>query len=1024
MITQSSRYKHAMKPRQRVEFEGYSFVVPDLNFKAPVLKCCEGYKNASTSLRNPCSTEYDNIDNFVDPVSDKPIATIPPSPRVVTKSPVISMSSQRAPIREPQAITLENDVEDDGWDNFDYERTENQGSIASAHPSIATTSTSYPQFNSENEDDDADVFDSFEEGPANVELVNEPITGHLEEHQNDEEEEDVEMLSNDSFDNFVPPAKISPITKPTTAPKPGDNKKRHDMHGQFRGFLQDDSEEFNDELAVLGVDLRNKLYATLKSMFGFNQFRHRQKMAITSILKGHDTFVLMPTGAGKSLCYQLPAILSDGVTIVVSPLKSLIEDQTSKMRELGIPCEQLTSELSTDDQESIYTRLGALKPDIKLLYVTPEKISASGRLNSVFFDLHKRGLLARFVIDEAHCVSQWGHDFRPDYTKLHTLRERYTNPKVPIVALTATATPKIVTDARNHLGMKDSKLFISSFVRDNLKYDLIPKASKSLINVVEKMKQLYPGKSGIIYCLSRKECETVQMMLIKSGVSAEVYHAGLNDTTRVTVQRRWLANRVDVICATIAFGMGIDKPDVRFVIHYSLPKSIEGYYQETGRAGRDGLPSYCLMLYSYHDHIRLRRMIEEGNTTTGVRMMHLQNVLQIVAYCENVSVCRRKMLVEHFGEVYDEQTCRTSKTPCDICDRKRKNPEAIRLFDVSDEAKMLMQSLPRMQKTTLKYLSELYRGNLCKKSSEQAMRLGHTSLPFFKRGQGMTEQDALRFVRKLVVEGYVYERLYSAPNQAAAVLAYAELTESGRAIASGAKTAKVYLHIVTCEKKKKTIGMIELPNMNTVSEAQALKEKHMVKHADVFSRCLRDLTQMLTALAESSGLSGPYSMISREGIEQIAALLPRTNSELLRVDSMTEMKVNRYGQAVMETLAPFWKQVDDREEEEMRRQLEKLKNGEIVMGGFAELPAGLPIPGGAPYKPIFPSRGRGAPRVRKRVTPGSSGRATKKPRYTAPSSTTTSSRGGGAKRGGASRGGRGKGGAAKPTAALFPNGMF
>ncbi|CAL2035138.1 unnamed protein product [Caenorhabditis brenneri] len=804
---------------------------------------------------------------------------------------------------------------------------------------------------------------------------------HVEnnEDKNIEEPDDV----NDSFDDFesAPISSKSLATIQKSSSEVTLNQQRHDMHGRFRGFLQDDSEEFNNEADLLGADMNEELYSTLKSKFGFNQFRHRQKQCILSTLMGHDTFVLMPTGAGKSLCYQLPAVILPGVTVVVSPLRSLIEDQKMKMKELGIGCEALTADLTASAQEEIYSDLSSENPTIKLLYVTPEKISASGRLSSVFYNLHRRGLLARFVIDEAHCVSQWGHDFRPDYTKLNTLREKYNNPPVPIIALTATATPKIVTDARDHLKMQDSKLFISSFVRDNLKYDLIPKAAKSLVNVVEKMKQLYPGKSGIVYCLSRKECETVQMMLTKAGLSAEVYHAGLNDNLRVSVQKSWLANKFDVICATIAFGMGIDKPDVRFVIHYSLPKSIEGYYQETGRAGRDGMPSYCLMLYSYHDSIRLRRMIEEGNTTTGVRSMHLNNVLQVVAYCENVSVCRRKMLVEHFGEVYDEQSCRNSKTPCDICERQRKNVEAIRLFDVSTDALSIIQCLPRMQKATLKYISELYRGALIKKTSEQAVRMGHTKLPFYSKGQGMSEQDALRFVRKLVIEGLVHERLYSIPNQTAAVLAYAELTEAGKEVASGRKAAKVYLHIVTCERKRKNAGLIELSNMNTVSEAQALKERHMVKHGDVFTKCLQDLTQLITAVAESAGLSGPYSILSREGIEQIAALLPRTNSDLLRIDSMTQIKITKYGRLIMELLATYWKQVDEREEEEMRNQLDKLKNGEMVMGGFATLSSDNNFPP-APYmKPIGGGRGR------KRTTPGfSSGRASKKPRAAAPSS--------------------------------------
>ncbi|CAD6193904.1 unnamed protein product [Caenorhabditis auriculariae] len=1000
-MASATRYQELMKPRQRIKHNGFLFVIPDHKFSVPQFRCCGGVHGSPLTKQNCGTSEYDGLDAITGGLD---VISCEGSKEVAQTRP--SLISTKVPISEARPVIQSVPSTSYNGDNNSLTKRYLTSSSARYSKSFEDLEDYFSDENLEAEiltNDRArkDCVDDFEED-FDDEIVVLPkkqggkiVESHLFDPAAEFDEDD--RKSEDSFFDEEIILQSNPAEKSEASESSTSVGGRHDMHGQFRGFLQDNSAEFEDEQSLLGDFRRDELYKTLKAKFGFNSFRHRQKNAIVSILLNNDAFVLMPTGAGKSLCYQLPAVLSKGVTVVVSPLRSLIEDQRSKMKELDIPCEALTSELSSADQEAIYQRLMSPEPDIKLLYVTPEKISASGRLSSAFSSLHRRGLLARFVIDEAHCVSQWGHDFRPDYTKLKSLRSTYASPKVPIIALTATATPKIVTDTRDHIGIETSKLFISSFVRDNLKYDLLPKASRSVVKVVEKMKQLYPGKSGIIYCLSRKECETVANMLTKAGMSAEVYHAGLNDKTRVNVQHRWLANRVDVICATIAFGMGIDKPDVRFVIHFSLPKSIEGYYQETGRAGRDGLPSYCLMLYSYQDSIRLRRMIEDTQSTSGIRMMHLQNIYQVVSYCENVSVCRRKMLVEHFGEVYDEQTCRTSKTPCDVCEKRKKNPSAFRVFDVSHEAKLILKELQRMQKVTLRYLAELYRGQLVKKTAEKAMSMGHKSLPFFGRGAGMTEQDSLRFLRRLVVEGYIFERLYAIPQQAG-VVAYAEVTETGKQFAAGAP-AKVYLHIVTCEKRRKN-DSVELSNINAVSEAQALKDKYMFKHGDVFAKCLRELTDLMTQMAESTGLPGPYSIVSREGLEQIAALLPRTNSELLKADSMTAIKAGKYGQVIMETLKPFWIQVDEREEDEMRQQLEKLKNGELVLGGFAEMPkpdSGVALSGAiTAFRPHFiTGRGRGARAKRTASGPksGSGGRPPKKPRLQARTSSNRGKRG-------------------------------
>lgn len=377
---------------------------------------------------------------------------------------------------------------------------------------------------------------------------------------------------------------------------------------KFLGHPPNDGEDIS--LKSMNFDFSRELTRVFNNSFGLKKFRTNQLEVINAACLKKDCFVLMPTGGGKSICYQLPAVVNDGVTIVISPLRSLIQDQVAKLHFLGIPAESLTGDTSVETTRSIYDDLRSGEPSLKLLYLTPEKISASPALMEIFHSLDSNGKLARFVIDEAHCVSQWGHDFRPDYKRLSVLRDNF--PSVPIMALTATATPRVSVDILQQLGLKNAKRFIQSFNRPNLKFEVRLKQKNSLDEIITLITTNFCNKSGIVYCLSRNECETLADLFKKNRIKAAAYHAGMTDEKRAKIQNDWTNNVVKVICATIAFGMGIDKPDVRFVIHFSMPKSIEGYYQESGRAGRDNERSYCYLYYSHNDINRLRALIIKG----------------------------------------------------------------------------------------------------------------------------------------------------------------------------------------------------------------------------------------------------------------------------------------------------------------------------------------------------------------------------------------------------------------------------
>lgn len=495
--------------------------------------------------------------------------------------------------------------------------------------------------------------------------------------------------------------------------------------------------------------------SVLRDRFHLREFRLNQLEAIDATLSGKDAFVLMPTGGGKSLCYQLPSVITSGstkgVTIVISPLLSLMQDQASHMKRLRVNASVLNGETTAPERKKIMDNLGGWGAgDLDLLYITPEMFNKNKRLIRGLEQLHQRKRLARIVIDEAHCVSQWGHDFRPDYKELGEMRPLF--PGVPVMALTATATENVKADVIHNLNIEGCEVFSHSFNRPNLTYEVIPKKELNILqSIANTITNTYPSQSGIIYCLSRNSCEKVAETLNnRYQIKAAHYHAGMNSTQRASIQQSWQAGRCRVIVATIAFGMGIDKPDVRFVIHHSIPKSLEGYYQETGRAGRDGKRSGCYLYYSYKDAAVIKRMIDKGEGNAEQKGRQRQMLRNVIQFCENKCDCRRVQILAYFNEYFRRKDCNAS---CDNC----KSDYVFELRDYSGYAASAVSLVRHLQHVlkedvTLLYCVDLFRGFMSNKIKDH-----HKKLPWFGKGSEFGKGETERLFYHLLTEEAINE---------------------------------------------------------------------------------------------------------------------------------------------------------------------------------------------------------------------------------------------------------------------------
>ncbi len=601
----------------------------------------------------------------------------------------------------------------------------------------------------------------------------------------------------------------------------------------------------------------------LKNTFGYDTFRPFQKEVIENVLAGRDTLAIMPTGGGKSLCYQIPALLFDGLTVVVSPLIALMKDQVEQLRANGVPALFLNSTLSpqTYQENMNYIRRGA----VKLLYVAPETL-----LTPRIFALLDSVKVSLLTIDEAHCISEWGHDFRPEYRQLVGVRQRY--PQAVCLAMTATATPRVQTDIKTTLGFAQSNQFVASFNRENLYIEVAPKedAYGQTLRFLERFRD----QSGIIYCFSRKQVDELAAYLARQGFSVRPYHAGLDDSQRKGNQEAFIRDDAQIIVATIAFGMGINKPNVRFVLHYDLPKSIEGYYQEIGRAGRDGLPAHCLLLYSYSDVAKLRYFINQKEGEE--RRVAAQHLDAIVRFAEDNSTCRRKTLLGYFGEVFPPPAPGQSlATPvkCGNCDNCTAAPPL--LANITIPAQKFLSCVVRTgERFGAGYVTDVLRGSKGKK----VLQNEHDKLSTYGIGTEMSEKQWLDLGHQLVQMGYL--------NQDGE---YHTLSLTGMAREA-------------LRKRSPIMGQVSQATARTEERTRA--EKVARTEPECNNALYAQLRQKRKELADQAGVP-PYVIFSDRTLIEMASYFPQSLEKLHDISGVGQVKLNQYGELFLGVIKPY-----------------------------------------------------------------------------------------------------------------------
>ena len=621
---------------------------------------------------------------------------------------------------------------------------------------------------------------------------------------------------------------------------------------------------------------------TLKTVFGYSSFRPKQRAIIEAGLDGRDVLAILPTGGGKSLCYQLPALMREGLTVVVSPLIALMKDQVDQMEAAGVAATFLNSTISYSESQQ---RLkGLYRGQYKLLYVAPERIFAEG-----FIEDLKRWRVCAVAIDEAHCISEWGHQFRPEYRKLAELRAHF--PEVPFMALTATATERVRRDIVTQLTLRDPAVFVASFYRPNLHYRVTPKKKvrQQVCNFVKER----PDVSGIVYCLARKTTEEYAAALQEIGIKALPYHAGLSDEQRAANQEAFIRDDVPVVCATVAFGMGINKPNVRYVLHADLPKNIESFYQETGRAGRDGLSSECTLLYGAGDLRLLNLFIEELEDENAKRISR-QQLRQMADFSENTG-CRWAALVRYFGEDLEGGRCGT----CDSCVDDRSEE------DVTEWAVKLIYCVNMIANggypMGLKHAVDVLRGS----KAAKVIQKGHDKLRAYGKGMDKPAEYWLALGKQMTQHGYF------------------QLSDDGYSTLTITKKA------IRAVKDKERIVMV-LPALKPVKEPK-VSTKGVVMECD--ERLFQKLRQLRKELADAAGVP-PYVIFGDVSLRGMAAGLPTTDSVFLAISGVGQRKLSDYGEAFMEVIRQWIRanggEIIEEEEEPQEVNVDKPKKEKLT----------------------------------------------------------------------------------------------